>query len=132
VLAWNFDEMPDELEPSANSSDDEEFHPRVHSDSDDDNTRIEECNTESDDLIIPDDRFTKAPDLFVFLFLFSDRSMFKNWKNVFPANISYIGSHLKENAEFRQMIVDLETYFSSKSHSIQILLDRVMRKPISD
>jgi hypothetical protein len=54
LSAWNFDETPDELEPDDNSSDDDQFDLRVHSESDDKDTWTEECNTESDDLVIPD------------------------------------------------------------------------------
>jgi hypothetical protein len=55
LSAWNFGETPDELEPDDDSSHDDGFEPRANSESDDDDTWIEECNTESNDLVIPAD-----------------------------------------------------------------------------
>jgi hypothetical protein len=55
LSTWNFDETPDKLEADDDSSDGDEFKLWVYSESDDDDTWIEECDTESDDLLIPDD-----------------------------------------------------------------------------
>jgi hypothetical protein len=55
LSAWNFDETPDELEPDDDSSDDDQFQLRVHPESDDDETLIEEYDPESNDLALPDD-----------------------------------------------------------------------------
>jgi hypothetical protein len=55
LSAWNFDETLDEPEPDDDSSDDNEFELRVHWESDDDDTWIEECDPESNDFALPDD-----------------------------------------------------------------------------
>jgi hypothetical protein len=51
LSSWNFDETPDQLEPDDVSADDDEFELRVHSESDDDDMWIEDCDTEADEFI---------------------------------------------------------------------------------
>jgi hypothetical protein len=55
LSVWNFNETPNELEPDDDSSNDGELQRRFHSENDDANTWIEEYNTKSDDLVVPDD-----------------------------------------------------------------------------
>jgi hypothetical protein len=55
LSVWNFNKIPNELKPDDDSSADGEFELRLYSENDDADTWIEECNTENDDLVIPDD-----------------------------------------------------------------------------
>jgi hypothetical protein len=73
LLVWNFNGTLNELEPDDDSSDDGKFELRLHSENDDADTWIEECNTESNDLVVPDDWFVQPFALFAFIILFSNR-----------------------------------------------------------